>query len=135
MGTIVQKAPLTGPHKISLETFNERQSEANPRRKWLPHLAIQRTKPTLLTSAWFVNPARGVFRYIGFSVAGTGCQRSPFPPGNSHIDQRGAAKSGALGAADGGIDAELRVVISAWPELPAALKSGILAIVRVGRGG
>ena len=63
-------------------------------------------------------------------VAGTGFERSPFPPGNSHILTTGAAKSGARDAANQVVDAELLEVVDAWPELPAALKSGILAMVR-----
>lgn len=30
------------------------------------------------------------------------------------------------------VDAELNEVIAAWPELPAAIKTGILAMVRAG---
>ena len=67
-------------------------------------------------------------------VAGTGFQRRPFPLGNSHILTTGAAKSGASDAANQVVDAELNEVIDAWPELPAAIKSGIMAMVRVGRG-
>ena len=66
-------------------------------------------------------------------VAGTGFQREPFPPGNRHIATTGAAKSGATDAANHDVEAELLEVIDAWPELPAALKSGILAMVRAGR--
>ena len=47
----------------------------------------------------------------------------------------GAAKSGAPDAGNHDVDAELNEVINAWPNLPAALKSGILAIVRAGRNG
>ena len=67
-------------------------------------------------------------------VAGTGFQRSPCPPGNSHIATTGAAKSGAPDAANQDVDLELNEVINAWPELPAALQHGILAMVRAGRG-
>jgi len=65
-------------------------------------------------------------------VAGTGFERQPFPPGNSHIEPTGAAKSGALGAAKQVVDAELNEVINAWPDLPDVLKAGILAMVRAG---
>ena len=63
-------------------------------------------------------------------VAGTGCERKLFPQGNRHIDQSGAAKSGAPDVANQVVDAELNEVINAWPELPAAIKSGIVAMVR-----
>ena len=67
-------------------------------------------------------------------VAGTGFQREPFPPGNSHIATTGAAKSGAPDAANHKVEVELLEVIDAWPSLPAALQHGILAMVRAGRG-
>ena len=44
-------------------------------------------------------------------------------------------KSGASDAANQAVDAELLEVVDAWPELPAALKSGILSMVRAARGG
>ena len=68
-------------------------------------------------------------------VAGTGFQREPFAPGNRHLAPTGAAKSGASDAANQAVDAELLEVVDAWPELPAALKSGILSMVRAARGG
>ena len=42
-------------------------------------------------------------------------------------------KSGASDAANQVVDAELREVIDAWPQLPAAIKSGIMEMVRTGR--
>ena len=70
-------------------------------------------------------------------MAGTGFERQPFPPGNGHIASTGAATSAAPDAANGGIDPALREVIEAWPELPAAIKTGIVAMMRAawnGRG-
>ena len=72
---------------------------------------------------------------FGMGAAGTGLERSPCPSGNSHILTTGAAKSGAPDAATQLVAAELLEVSAAWPELPAAIKPGILAIVRAGRGG
>ena len=66
-------------------------------------------------------------------VAGTGSERSPCPPGNSHIATTGAAKSGAPDAANQVVEAELLEVVNAWPELPDVLKSAILAMVRTAR--
>ena len=43
-------------------------------------------------------------------------------------DQDGA-KSGALGAQKVDIDADLVAVIDAWPDLPDAVKAGIVAMV------
>ena len=68
-------------------------------------------------------------------AARTGFQRESFALGNSHIATTGAAKSGAPDAATQLVAAELLEVSAAWPELPAAIKPGILAIVRAGRGG
>jgi len=68
-------------------------------------------------------------------MAGTGFEREPFPPGNRRIAPPGAAKSGAPDAANQLVDAELNEVIAAWPNLPAALQRGILAMVRTGRDG
>ena len=79
------------------------------------------------------NPGVATFRYAGVKVAGTGFEREPFPPGNSHIAGSDSAKCSALLPdsimAD---DESLREVIEAWPNLPAALQRGILAMVRAG---
>ncbi len=45
------------------------------------------------------------------------------------VEQRGA-ESGALGAREASMDAELATVVEAWPTLPEAFKVGILAMVR-----
>ena len=69
-------------------------------------------------------------------VAGTGFEREPFPPGNRHISPEGGAKCGALLPDSIMADDEaLREVIRAWPNLPAVIKTGILAMVRAGRDG
>ena len=44
-------------------------------------------------------------------------------------EQKGAAKSGAVGAHSGEIDADLRAIIDAWPMLSESTKAEILAIV------
>jgi hypothetical protein len=61
--------------------------------------------------------------------------------GNSSGLPQSGAKSGALGAqtADFGdsatdpMDPELAAVVDAWPALPAAIKAGILAMVRAAK--
>ena len=45
-----------------------------------------------------------------------------------------AAESGAVGARNGADDAELRVVLDAWPTLPATVKASIVAMVKAARG-
>ena len=69
-------------------------------------------------------------------VAGTGCERSPCSPGNGYLAPTGGAKSVALSLHSINAHvAELAEVIDAWPDLPAALQHGILAMVRAARGG
>ena len=68
-------------------------------------------------------------------VAGTGIEREPCPPGNSHILTTGAAKSGAPDAANQLVDAELLELTSIWPLLSADLREAVLTIVRAGRNG
>ena len=80
------------------------------------------------------NPGVATFRYAGVKVAGTGGEREPCASGNSQIAPEGGAKCGALlSGSTMAHDEALREVIDAWPELPAALQRGILAIVRAGR--
>ena len=82
------------------------------------------------------NPGVATFRYAGVKVAGAGTEREPCAPVNSQIVSRGAAKSGALlSGSEATHDEALAEVINAWPELPAALRQGVLAIVRAGRDG
>jgi len=42
----------------------------------------------------------------------------------------GGAESGAVSPISGRVDARLRRVIDAWPDLPEAVKAGILAMVK-----
>ena len=67
-------------------------------------------------------------------MAGTGFERSPYPPGNSPIATTGAAKSGARDAANQVVEAELLEVIDAWPELPEGVRAGIVAMVEAAKG-
>ena len=51
------------------------------------------------------------------------------PEENAH--SRGSAAPGAaVGAENTPIDADLQAIIQRWPELPEAVKAGILAMVR-----
>jgi len=47
----------------------------------------------------------------------------------------GGAESGAAGAADAPVDADLRAVVEAWPDLPEAARARILAIIEAAGGG
>ena len=53
-------------------------------------------------------------------------------PGNNDIQPPSAAKSGARGAREGASEPDLQALSAAWPELPDAIKSAILALVRAG---
>ena len=68
-------------------------------------------------------------------VAGTGVEREPCPPGNSHIAPVGGAKCGALDAANHKLEAELKEMTSIWPLLSADLREAVLTIARAGRDG
>lgn len=63
-------------------------------------------------------------------VAGTGFERPAKNTANAAVDGRGGAESGALGARERPIDPELAAVIDAWPALPEATRSAILAMIR-----
>jgi hypothetical protein len=45
-----------------------------------------------------------------------------------------AARGAAVGAANAHIDPDLQAVIERWPDLPDAVKSGIVAMVRAAGG-
>ena len=77
-------------------------------------------------------------------VGDTGPEPTSLTPGN-HKDLRNAtqergAESGAVLPDFGPLDADLRRVIEAWPDLPQSAKAGIVAMVKaasrdVGSGG
>lgn len=50
--------------------------------------------------------------------------------GNPHVPQSGGAESGALAAKIDPQDPDLADLLAAWPKLPEALRTGILAMVR-----
>ncbi|MCH7685408.1 MAG: hypothetical protein IH899_01785 [Planctomycetes bacterium] len=64
----------------------------------------------------------------------TGLERTDDSTGNNVIQGQGGAESGAVGAQSALMDPDLRAVIEAWPELPDAVKAGILAMVRAAGG-
>ena len=51
-------------------------------------------------------------------------------PGKTPFSEKGGATGGATKGENGPIDADLRVVIDAWPELPVGVKGDIVAMVR-----
>ncbi len=50
--------------------------------------------------------------------------------GETGVGVQSDAESGAVDAADGLIDSELRTVVVSWPKLPDTTKDSILAMVR-----
>jgi hypothetical protein len=66
-------------------------------------------------------------------MAGTGFEPAQESPGNSPSAIQSDAKSGAFGAEYCPCDADLAVVVEAWPSLPEALRAGILAMIRASR--
>lgn len=70
---------------------------------------------------------------IGYPVPPRGNEQSADSLGNSHGSGQGGAQSGALYAPKAPIDPDLAAVVDAWPVLPAAIKAGILAMVRAGK--
>ena len=49
--------------------------------------------------------------------------------GNNGRGTQGAAESAALDASEAPLGSDLRAVISAWPNLPDAIRAGILAMI------
>lgn len=62
-----------------------------------------------------------------------GIEHGPKSSGNQGVGNQSGAESGALGAREAPIDPELAAVVDAWPALPAAIKAGILAMVRAAK--
>jgi hypothetical protein len=54
--------------------------------------------------------------------------------GNEGVTPQGGAQSGALPGDSTPIDPRLAAIIDAWPRLPDAIKSGILAIIQGAEG-
>ena len=50
------------------------------------------------------------------------------------LSLEGGAKSGAVAPQSGPIDPDLACLIDAWPNLPAPIRAGILAMIRATSG-
>ncbi|REJ92299.1 MAG: hypothetical protein DWQ34_13235 [Planctomycetota bacterium] len=72
-------------------------------------------------------------------LAEEGLETTSNSPAKDAIPPGSGAESGAVDARNGAIDADLCAVIEAWPDLPADIKAGVMALVRecseVGRDG
>ncbi len=60
----------------------------------------------------------------------TGLEQTAKTPGKSHLVHQSAAESGAVEAANGKCDPNLQLIVDRWPQLPDAIKAGIIAMVR-----
>ena len=63
------------------------------------------------------------------SVGDTGLEPVVKPLGNNGRGTQSAAESAALDAREAPLGSDLRAVISAWPNLPDAIRAGILAMI------
>jgi len=65
-------------------------------------------------------------------MGATGLEHSHDSSGNTRVSESGGSKSGNSGPDSGApmaADPELAAVVAAWPELPPAIRAGILAMV------
>jgi hypothetical protein len=78
--------------------------------------------------------ARGTARqWDSKQVEAAGIELPQQYAGNSGVGGESGAESGALGAQNGPVDPDLAAVMEAWPGLPAAIRAGILAMVRAAK--
>ena len=54
---------------------------------------------------------------------------------NTHISSSGAPKALPTLYPPMGVDANLQIVVNAWPNLPPAIRAGIMAMVQAAKGG
>ena len=62
-------------------------------------------------------------------VGGTGFEPVVKSSGNNGRGTQSAAESAALDAREAPLGSDLRAVVSAWPNLPDAIRAGILAMI------
>jgi len=74
-------------------------------------------------------------------VGATGLELPRFPAGKSGVAESGGNKSGNTGARfddSSGVtnptDPDLAAVVAVWPDLPPALRAGIVAMVKAAAG-
>jgi len=62
----------------------------------------------------------------GFSV----CEETGYFPGNTAVSANPGANAVALESKPAHFDPDLQAIIDAWPTLPEAIRTGILAMMR-----
>ncbi len=68
-------------------------------------------------------------------MTGAGSEHPSDSSGNPHVSTQGGAKSDATGAlAAPAMPDDLAGVVAVWADLPAALRAGILAMVKAAKG-
>jgi len=70
--------------------------------------------------------AEGVYKRI---VGDTGLEPVTESSGENGHGTQSAAESAALDATEAPVGSDLRAVVSAWPNLPDAIRAGILAMI------
>ena len=58
---------------------------------------------------------------------------TPENPEENAPSREGAARGAAVGAEDAPIDPDLQAIIERWPELPEAVRTSIVAMVRAAK--
>ena len=71
-------------------------------------------------------------------VASIGVEHSPIVNRKPHIQSERGTESGTVGDNPANkqqrADSDLTNVVKAWPKLPAAIKAGIMALVKAAKG-
>ena len=70
--------------------------------------------------------AGGVYKQ---TVGDTGLEHATESSGGNGHGTQSAAESAALDATEAPLGSDLRAVVSAWPNLPNAIRAGILAMI------
>lgn len=63
-----------------------------------------------------------------------GPEHAPISPENLHISFQSGAESGARDTDSSPVDSDLTKIIHAWPDLPQAIRAGILAMIQAAGG-
>jgi hypothetical protein len=79
---------------------------------------------------WRLTVLSRILKCRVFSIAEQGFEHPPNSSEKPWIQEQGGAESGARNAREEQLDPDLAAIVNAWPELPAAIRAGILAMIR-----